>query len=139
MYKVMAMLTIVVLFTACQNSKNEENVHIKRVIVKKEFSKFFYECERERSETTAGMSSCFEEELKEQDKRLNVEYQKAKASIQPFRIDSLKSVQKKWIVYRDSKCDFFFHKESGSSGSLDRQECLIKETISRTKELKEIF
>jgi len=107
--------------------------------VEKEFSQTYYKCEKERGETAVGMSSCLEEELIYQDAKLNKNYREAKKSIQPFRREELKKVQKIWINYRDEKCNFFNHKESGSSGSIDAQICQIKETISRAKELKEIF
>jgi uncharacterized protein YecT (DUF1311 family) len=105
----------------------------------KPFSQSYYQCEKERGGTTAGISSCLEKELKHQDAKLNSSYQKVKNSIQPFRVKSLKRLQRVWISYRDEKCAFFNHKESGSSGSLDEQMCLIKATILRTKELEEIF
>ena len=142
MYKNMMVLMALLLLTACQNSSEDKKVELKSAVKverKKPFSKAFYRCEKEQGETTAGISSCFEEELKKQDKKLNMAYKKAKESIQPFRVEALRDVQRKWIAYRDSKCRFFNHQESGSSGSLDEQNCLIKETITRTKELENIF
>lgn len=142
MYKNMMVLMALLLLTACQNSSEDKKVELKlpvKVESKKPFSKAFYSCEKERGETTVGVSSCFEEELKKQDEKLNKSYKKAKESIQPFRVEALRDVQRKWIAYRDSKCRFFNHQESGSSGALDEQSCLIKETITRTKELENIF
>ena len=139
---VMLLLAIGLLFTACQSDikeKKTEPIEVKETQQKQPFSKDFYKCDKERGETTIGIASCLEEELNREDKRLNTAYKKAKESIQPFRRESLKKVQLAWIAYRDAKCGFLHHKESGSSGSLDEQECLIKETMSRAKELEDIF
>ena len=139
---VMLLLAIGLLFTACQSDikeKKTEPIEIKETQQKQPFSKDFYKCDKERGETTIGIASCLEEEFNREDKRLNTAYKKAKESIQPFRRESLKKVQLAWIAYRDAKCGFLHHKESGSSGSLDEQECLIKETMIRAKELKDIF
>jgi len=133
---------ILLLFTACQSDikdKSSEPIKVKEVEKNQSFSKDFYKCEKLKGATTTGISSCLEEELKREDKKLNIAYKKAKATIQPFRINSLKKVQLAWIKYRNVKCNFFNHKESGTSGSLDEQECRIKETIVRTKELENIF
>ena len=139
---VMLLLAIGLLFTACQSDikeKKTEPIEVKETQQKQPFSKDFYKCDKERGETTVGIASCLEEELNREDKKLNTAYKKAKESIQPFRRESLKKVQLAWIAYRDAKCGFLHHKESGSSGSLDEQECLIKETMIRAKELKDIF
>jgi len=82
---------------------------------------------------------CMEDELTYQDKVLNKTYKKAKESIQPFRQESLKDIQRVWIKYRDMKCDFFYHKERGSGGITDALMCKLDMTIERTEELKEIF
>jgi len=142
MYKIIIVLTLTVFFTACQNTQQVEKEQSKEPTIQTEqriFSNNYYKCEKERGETHIGISSCMEEELKKQDNALNIAYKKAKASIQPFRVNELKEVQRKWIAYRDSKCAFFHHKESGQVGSIEEESCLIKETITRTKELKEIF
>jgi len=139
---VMLLLAIGLLFTACQSDikeKKTEPIEVKETQQKQPFSKDFYKCDKERGETTIGIASCLEEELNREDKKLNTAYKKAKESIQSFRRESLKKVQLAWIAYRDAKCGFLHHKDSGSSGSLDEQECLIKETMIRAKELKDIF
>ena len=141
MYRVITILTLTVFFTACQESQVEKEPSKEPKVQTEQrlFSNNYYKCEKERGETHIGISSCMEEELKEQDRALNIAYKEAKTSIQPFRVNTLKEVQRKWIAYRDSKCAFFHHKESGQVGSIEEESCLIKETITRTKELKEIF
>ncbi len=84
-------------------------------------------------------NKCIEQELKVQDKQLNIAYHKAKKSIQPFRVNALKEMQRAWIKYRDAKCGFFYHKQSGSGGVTDALQCTLDETIHRIKELKELY
>jgi len=84
-------------------------------------------------------NECLEQELRLQDKKLNIAYQKAKKSIQAFRVDTLRKVQRAWIHYRDKKCAFFYHKESGSGGISDALQCELDETIRRTKELETLY
>ncbi|WP_318439095.1 lysozyme inhibitor LprI family protein [Photobacterium leiognathi] len=51
--------------------------------------------------------------------------------------EDLRKTQRLWIQYRDAKCGMFYHSESGSGGLEDLNDCMIKETIQRTKELNE--
>ena len=95
----------------------------------------FTDCMEHRSNPNA----CIEEELKHQDKKLNTAYREAKKSIQPFRLKSLRDIQKAWIKYRDKKCSFFHHKESGLGGVTDALQCELDMTIKRARELKKIF
>ncbi len=100
-----------------------------------QYTSTFEECLKD----SVNPNRCMETELKYQDKKLNKSYGEARKSIQPFRRKSLKNIQKAWIKYRDEKCNFFYHKESGSGGITDVLECKLNMTMQRTKELKEIF
>jgi len=100
-----------------------------------EYSSDFQSC----IEQSANPNICMEDELKYQDKKLNLAYAKAKKSIQLFRRESLRDIQRAWINYRNKRCSFFYHKESGSGGITDSLACELDMTIQRTKELKEIF
>lgn len=119
--------------TACQENKPTKPTKVQK---EQPFSEAFYKCTKEIGTNTIGISHCYEEELKYQDGKLNLAYKKVKSSIQPFRLNDLKEVQRSWMKYRDIKCSFFNHKESGQTGSIEEQECIVKETISRTKELQ---
>lgn len=136
MKKVIGLLLIGLWLIGCYESKDTQ---INKVEKEKFFSEDFYICDKKNGATTIGIGACYEKEFIYQDNKLNIAYKKAKASIQPFRVNQIKEIQRSWIKYRDIKCGFFNHKESGSSGSLDEQDCRVKETITRTKELKNIF
>jgi uncharacterized protein YecT (DUF1311 family) len=82
---------------------------------------------------------CIKQELNFQDKKLNQAYKKAINKVQPFRKKDLRDIQRMWIKYRDKKCSFYYHKESGSGGLSDMLECKLDETIKRTIELNEVY
>ncbi len=90
-------------------------------------------------EVTCDDAACIQEKLNKEDKKLNIAYKKAIKMIAPYRVFALREVQRAWIVYRDKKCDFFYHKESGSGGLSDALQCKLDETTRRTKELEEIY
>ncbi|CAM3739244.1 lysozyme inhibitor LprI family protein [Vibrio aquimaris] len=82
---------------------------------------------------------CQSAELQREDVLLNQEYQSAIKRIQTFRHEDLKHMQNLWIKYRDAKCNFFYHKESGSGGQNDAMDCYIDMSQQRTDELKALF
>jgi uncharacterized protein YecT (DUF1311 family) len=82
---------------------------------------------------------CMDAELERVDRQLNRNYHRAMSEIQPFRRDELRRVQRLWIRYRDARCGFFNHRESGSGGRLDEMQCRIDETARRAQELAEIY
>ena len=125
-------LLLLILFTACQ--ANEENL-----TKEQQWSKKYQTCEQHQGASTSGILACMEEELKRQDHQLNLAYKEARKRLQPFRLNALKAVQRQWIAYRDAKCGFFNHAQSGSGGKIDEQQCLIETTITRTHELEELF
>ncbi|WP_456381879.1 lysozyme inhibitor LprI family protein [Hydrogenimonas sp.] len=90
----------------------------------------------EKALGSADALACIEAEIAYQDKRLNEAYKEAKSRIQPFRRDTLRDIQRLWLRYRDAKCGFYRHKESGSGGVSDMSQCILDETVKRTVELK---
>jgi len=85
------------------------------------------------------LNICMDKELKLQDAKLNKEYHNAMGRIQEFRKEDLKKIQKLWIKYRNAKCEFYYHKYSGSGGITDSIQCTINETMQRTQELKNTY
>jgi len=108
------------------------------VPINKLYSDSFNKCS-ETAISTYDDTNCLEKELELKDKELNKAYKKAMYQVQDFRKDDLKKIQREWIKYRDLKCDFYYHKESGSGGLSDVSECKLEETIQRTIELEYIF
>ncbi len=94
----------------------------------------------ERCQQTALSSQdqlhCLDLATREEDWRLNLAYRAARASIQPSRRKVLRDVQRLWIKYRDAKCGFYYHPQSGRGGLLDLQQCLLDETRQRRRELE---
>ncbi|MBU2897803.1 lysozyme inhibitor LprI family protein [Vibrio hepatarius] len=84
-------------------------------------------------------TECQNLELEREDIRLNQAYKTAIGKIQEFRRFDLKQMQILWIQYRDKKCDFFYHKESGSGGQNDALDCHIDMTQQRANELEALF
>ena len=116
-------------FSACQASENDLKTK------KPNYSATYLKC----TDEAVNPNHCIEQELKVQDTKLNIAYHEARKSIQPFRVDALKEMQRAWIKYRDKKCGFFQHKQSGSSGVTDALQCTLDETIHRTKELENLY
>jgi len=83
--------------------------------------------------------NCVEKEIKVQDKILNDSYKEAMKNIQNFRRVDLRNMQRLWIKYIDSKCSFYYHKESGNGGLNDMSSCRLEEITKRAIELDEIY
>ncbi len=98
-----------------------------------------YERCQQSALSSADILGCMETELRRVDRLLNRRYRQAMAGIQPFRRDELRRVQRLWIRYRDARCGFFNHRESGSGGRLDEMQCRIDETARRAQELSELY
>ena len=83
--------------------------------------------------------NCMEKEIKVQDKVLKGSYIKALKSLQKFRREDLKKMQRLWKEYVDAKCNFYYHKESASGGISDASSCKLEEITKRAIELDEIY
>jgi len=102
------------------------------------YSDKYHSCTKEII-SEADAAKCLEKEIVRADKKLNTAYRKAQKRMQIFRHDDLQKIQRIWIKYRDAKCNFFYHKESGTAGLSNAEECRLNETILRTIELDETY
>lgn len=78
-------------------------------------------------------------ELKHQDTRLNIAYEKIMGEISSDRRKQLRDIQRLWIKYRDAKCGFYI--SSTESETLDvsaANQCILSTTALRVKELEDI-
>jgi len=102
------------------------------------YSKEYHKC---ISKAVSGLDAlnCTEKEIRVQDKILNESYKEAMKRIQKFRRVDLRNMQRLWIKYTDAKCDFYYHKESGSGGRNDASNCKLEEITKRGIELDEIY
>jgi len=98
----------------------------------------YEQCQRQAF-SSADFRHCMQQELERVDGLLNRDYRKAMKTIQPLRRSELRRVQRLWIAYRDARCGFFNHAESGTGGVLDELQCLIDETARRARELSELY
>jgi uncharacterized protein YecT (DUF1311 family) len=89
--------------------------------------------------STNDFLSCIEKEYLHHDKLLNTTYKEVKLKLAPFRVKDLRNMQRKWIAYKDAKCGFYYHKQSGRIGLESSSLCQLNETILRTVELKELY
>jgi uncharacterized protein YecT (DUF1311 family) len=86
---------------------------------------------------TSAMVECTNKELAVQDAKLNSTYKTTMAALNPEQQSALRNAQRKWIKFRDSKCDA----ENQSGGTIDevgRPSCILDMTIQRTKELRQM-
>lgn len=93
-------------------------------------------CMERADGVTYPMLDCIAEELKTQDARLNGAYQKLKSTLSAERKKALLKAQRLWIQYRDANCAFYDDPEGGSYQRLMANECMLRETAERAKELE---
>ena len=103
-----------------------------------ELSRQYHQCMKKSGGVTIYMRKCNGDELKRQDRRLNVNYKKAMAVLDSKHRDELKKVQKLWIKYRDARCGFLFGLTGGTLDLLAGGSCYVDMTARRADELEDI-
>lgn len=86
---------------------------------------------------TVNIINCIGEEIKTQDARLNGAYQKLRNNISGERRQELLDAQRLWIQYRDSNCQFYAT-AGGTLAMVASNECVLRETAQRAKELENL-
>jgi len=102
------------------------------------YSKTYEKCMRDAMNEYDALT-CTEHEITRADKKLNIAYKEAMKRVAPFRRNDLRNVERQWMKYRDTKCNFLYHKESGSAGLGAAAECKLNETIKRSIELQNTY
>ncbi|SIN94298.1 lysozyme inhibitor LprI family protein [Vannielia litorea] len=96
----------------------------------------------EGGQSTAGMNGCLDAEWQYWDARLNQHYREAIARAKGFDVEmataqnghlsaeeTLRDMQRAWIVFRDAKCDYVRSQWSGGTGQGPAMlSCLMQET-----------
>ena len=96
----------------------------------------FEECNAENS-STDGMLNCTKEEIRYQDKQLNIKYKKLIEILEEDKKKELKTTQRAWIKYRDAKCIYEIDEDGGSIGRiLSEPACIAEMTKQRAEELQ---
>jgi len=91
------------------------------------------------SATSADELACIQVYTKVEDDHLNEVYKQAMSRIEEFRRGDMRQMEKAWISYRDLKCNFYYHKQSGRGGLADSAQCLLDETKRRAEELEALY
>ena len=98
----------------------------------------FAACMDQAGGVTVEMLDCIGEELNTQDARLNGAYQKLMSQLSAERKTALQGAQRLWIQYRDANCDFYNDPDGGTLDRVFANDCLLRETAQRAKELENL-
>ena len=100
------------------------------------YSKTYTQCMKNSGGVTLKMRMCNGDEIKKQDKMLNVNYKKAMKVLSKAKKSELKKVQREWMKYRDLKCGFEGSMTGGSMDLIMGGDCILDMTAVRAKELE---
>ncbi len=82
-------------------------------------------------------ASCYEAELKRQDRALNGAYQQIQKQAAPELKQALTKGQRAWLAYRDAWCTYEEQTPVAPGGSVNKMACLVDVTIAQIKRLKD--
>lgn len=82
-------------------------------------------------------ASCYEAELKRQDRALNAVYQQIQKQASPELKQSLTKGQRAWLAYRDAWCAYEEQTPVAPGGIVNKMACLVDVTIAQIKRLKD--
>lgn len=86
----------------------------------------------EKDGSNLGTANCYRMEEAIWDRLLNENYEELMGSIDDKRDrDKLKEMQRAWIGYRDTTCDFYWYKTHGSMSVPMNASCRLRETARR--------
>jgi uncharacterized protein YecT (DUF1311 family) len=81
---------------------------------------------------------CIGEEFTVQDRRLNASYRGLMAKLTPERRKQLQDVQRAWLKYSESNCDFYYDPNGGTAARMMSAECSVRARASRAEELEDL-
>ena len=99
-------------------------------------SKQFSTCMDKSGGVTSSMIECIVAENKLQDARLNKAYKALGADLAPARKTQLLEAQRAWIKFRDANCSFYDDPDGGSMARVSANECVMRATTERARELE---
>lgn len=92
--------------------------------------------EAPEGQTTIGMADCTMRENQWWDNYLNMLYSDLKASLTEEQFTALRTAQRNWITYRDTKCDFeYTYWQEGTIRTTIYTGCILDTTATRAIEL----
>lgn len=93
----------------------------------------------DRDSTEVSLRMCADAELKRRDGNLNAAYKEAMSIADGAQKQKLLESQRLWIRMRDATCDAFALKyEGGTLGPRAALDCMIDQTIRRTRDLQDL-
>ena len=86
--------------------------------------------------TSVDSLNCIADELKAQDKRLNIVYGKL-MKVEPLtRRSELQSTQRLWLQFQKANCDFYYDPDGGTMAHQLSRDCVLESTKDRANELE---
>jgi len=92
--------------------------------------------EKPEGQSNVGMADCYRLEGAIWDDLLNENYKSLAADLDDEQKAKLREMQRAWIAYRDSTCDFYYTKIQGTMAGPMGAACAARETARRAVLLK---
>lgn len=86
---------------------------------------------RRETQPDASRAECFRSEQAIWDDLLNENFQKLREGLDDGQKEKLRDMQRAWVAYRDSTCQFYYDKIQGSMATTMIAACLARETARR--------
>lgn len=102
------------------------------------YSSPYHACMEAAEGVTLDTLNCMAAETKIQDARLNNAYQSLMNDIPDPRKNQLRGVQRDWIRYRKSKCEYLLDPDGGTLASVLSADCFLSATAERARELEDL-
>ena len=103
------------------------------------YSESYSKCMDQSEGVTSRMIACIGTEYQRQDQRLNQHYQQVMSGLSSARKSQLRTVQRKWLTYRDADCQFYADPDGGSLARIEANTCLLRMTAERAEELGQML
>lgn len=78
---------------------------------------------------------CLDKQYHEEDRRLNVAYQKALKAVDPAGVPALRAAERAWLEYRKQRCAYVAAGE-GTITQILGADCMMSMTKARADELE---
>ena len=103
------------------------------------YGESYSQCMDQSEGVTSRMIACIDTEYQRQDQRLNQHYQQVMSSLSSTQKSQLRTVQRKWLTYRDANCQFYADPDGGSLARVEANACLLRMTAKRAEELAQML
>jgi uncharacterized protein YecT (DUF1311 family) len=87
-------------------------------------------------QSSQGASACYHVEQDIWDELLNENFQVLRQGLDDDQKEKLRQMQRDWIAYRNTTCEFYYHKIQGTMATEMTAACLARETARRALLLK---